>query len=673
MGRKHLAVLICLLAALCASAAADGVEGQISQDISYTVIQSPCVKLMTSVSNADIGCSTGPDGTTGAIFYINDTADFVTLAQVDKKPMRAVILPPAFITPANLQLLKGMDHVAGVVFLKTPQPTRFSPAGTVPAGSSNAWNPNGLNLINTKFAFPIILADPSHNDKFVELAQANNKVGLNKYPQHALHFYFEFGPSSLNSVKCLADKSCLPVGGQSVWSSLGDIRTTTPQKPVVLIGAPLDTTALFHEQAFGANAAVSGLVALLAAADALAKTDAATLPLQLVFGAFEAESFGRVGSRRFASELSNFTCTTLVNASDSPTGFPYCRFPLRTNMAFPLLKTAGIRHVLAVDQVGTPTSVPYFHPGTGATLLQGVVTSANVATGSGVSQAQVSTVSELPPSLVKSFQEFSLSPSVGVLSGYNDRYVDKYFQSNYDDITNVSPTMINSYATLLARSAYALATNEATAAAATARIPASLTTNQTLVSMLLQCLTGNTSCTYLSELTGMAAGGPLSYYPGVYNQPFAADNFGFGLTPSIVERFVYRFLAITLAQSGTQNITNDGASCAEKKDCGDKRLDCFNKKCLVSTSFYHDAVSMALTAVDNSGSNDWDVDVSKLTVEDKLYTEPYWSNRIGVTGYSLGDPSVGGVVFGSSVGVLLATTLAVYYFNKYLRGPLKLE
>ena len=90
-------------------------------------------------------------------------------------------------------------------------------------------------------------------------------------------------------------------------------------------------------------------------------------------------------------------------------------------------------------------------------------------------------------------------------------------------------------------------------------------------------------------------------------------------------------------------------------------------------------------------------------------TDGSWSNRIGVTGYSLGDPSVGGVVFGSSVGgeclweavarggralapihlpttpqqtgcclppcpaVLLATTLAVYYFNKYLRGPLKLE
>lgn len=38
------------------------------------------------------------------------------------------------------------------------------------------------------------------------------------------------------------------------------------------------------------------------------QTDVATLPLQLVFGAFEAESFGRLGSRRFASEISNFTC-----------------------------------------------------------------------------------------------------------------------------------------------------------------------------------------------------------------------------------------------------------------------------------------------------------------------------------------------------------------------------
>jgi hypothetical protein len=46
-----------LLLALCVCAAGDGVEGQISKEISYTLIQSPCVKLMTSVTNGDIGCS----------------------------------------------------------------------------------------------------------------------------------------------------------------------------------------------------------------------------------------------------------------------------------------------------------------------------------------------------------------------------------------------------------------------------------------------------------------------------------------------------------------------------------------------------------------------------------------------------------------------------------------
>ena len=34
---------------------------------------------------------------------------------------------------------------------------------------------------------------------------------------------------------------------------------------------------------------------------------------------------------------------------------------------------------------------------------------------------------------------FVQTPLFFYTSGYNDRYVDKYFQSNYDDITNVSP------------------------------------------------------------------------------------------------------------------------------------------------------------------------------------------------------------------------------------------
>ena len=52
------------------------------------------------------------------------------------------------------------------------------------------------------------------------------------------------------------------------------------------------------------------------------------------------------------------------------------------------------------------------------------------------------------------------------------------------------------------------------------------------------------------------------------------------------------------------------------------RLDCVMRTCIVSTSFLHDAMSLSLTAADNTGANNWIVDVSQLTAEDKLYTEP---------------------------------------------------
>jgi hypothetical protein len=163
-----------------------------------------------------------------------------------------------------------------------------------------------------------------------------------------------------------------------------------------------------------------------------------------------------------------------------------------------------------------------------------------------------------------------------------------------------------------------------------------------------QCLTGDPTCTYISELTGMESAGNISYYPGVYNQPFASGLYmcasrvscmcwwwwwwwwwwrglameaavrpgsqrndpqglpegqptgpcaasfslchmpwpplwrplmsqhdvagaGYGLTPSLVERFVHRFLALRFALPGTHGIAKDGAKCSVKKDCGDVR------------------------------------------------------------------------------------------------------
>lgn len=97
------------------------------------------------------------------------------------------------------------------------------------------------------------------------------------------------GPDSLDTTSCLGAASCLPVGGQSVWATLGPL---DPTRELVVATAGLDSTALFHDRATGGDGAVSALVALLLAADALARADAASLSRTVLFALFQ------VGVRR---------------------------------------------------------------------------------------------------------------------------------------------------------------------------------------------------------------------------------------------------------------------------------------------------------------------------------------------------------------------------------------
>ena len=76
----------------------------------------------------------------------------------------------------------------------------------------------------------------------------------------------------------------------------------------------LDASGLFHDATFGANAAMSGLVVMLAAAEAYADATRraansdvvrANPAKPVVFAAFAAEAWGYAGSRRFAAELAD--------------------------------------------------------------------------------------------------------------------------------------------------------------------------------------------------------------------------------------------------------------------------------------------------------------------------------------------------------------------------------
>ncbi|KAL3676260.1 hypothetical protein R1sor_026208 [Riccia sorocarpa] len=90
-----------------------------------------------------------------------------------------------------------------------------------------------------------------------------------------------------------------------VWSALPALNASAPtENSIVLIMAALDSASFFRDATPGADSSLSGLIAMLAAADALSRVaDVDQFQKQTVFLAFTGEACGYLGNRRFLLEL----------------------------------------------------------------------------------------------------------------------------------------------------------------------------------------------------------------------------------------------------------------------------------------------------------------------------------------------------------------------------------
>lgn len=131
-----------------------------------------------------------------------------------------------------------------------------------------------------------------------------------------------------NSSTCLGAQTCLPLGGHSVLATLPPLPPSAPRAgagavaaaaaagggdlPAIWVLAQVDTASLFHEAMSGADAPVSGLIAMLAAAEVLGSPNAtaalaaagARYRRRLVFAALGGEPWALMGSKRLLWELS---------------------------------------------------------------------------------------------------------------------------------------------------------------------------------------------------------------------------------------------------------------------------------------------------------------------------------------------------------------------------------
>ena len=356
--------------ALTSFAATHPLDGQV---LSFSAAL-PCTRLLNATDR--IGCATRSHPATAPLFVAADHAALSSLLNDVPGGELVLALAAPLFEASTLREIRDTFGAAlrGILVLHSPTP----PAGIGSPAPRSPWLEMGSGLTMERFPFGIVLLTAAESAAVLEHTTSSSApsdgaadaplVEL-RYPMHARD----------NAPRCLAAVGCLPVGGQSVWGSLTPLvaDSTTADAPSVLIPAAkptvalatqLDASAFFHDQAPGAYAAASSIVALLAAVDAIVSADALrvqlpSLPATPLFFLFTAEAWDGIGSRRFLTDLHNFTCTRPARAPSArsppspgvrgpPPPPQACAAPYKPDLTFTQLRAAGISTLVHLGPVG---------------------------------------------------------------------------------------------------------------------------------------------------------------------------------------------------------------------------------------------------------------------------------------------------------------------------------
>lgn len=540
-----------------------------------------CVRLLHASGTVGCAAPTGELPTEGRLVRLE------ALRQPDEYPEGAVyLLPPGLLADFLLQCRDSPSlagRVRGVLSEPGPAPS-YSQAAAAPladyalyANRSYPWNPAGKGLNGLALPFPVFLLDEGTAENARQRAAYNAQQQLNGALNHArMRLTME---AAGNSSACLAARTCLPLGGHSVVAALpalplpaGNSSSNSSggggsgDMPAIWVLAQFDTAGLFHEAAVGAESPVSGLIAMLAAAEVLGSADASAAVGQyreryrrrLVFAALGGEPWGLMGSKRLLWEA--------ASGAPSVAGFD--------------LTPGGVAAVLEVGPVGRarPSAADgqrtlvegagvalYAHmPAGGASAAAGVLSalqaaasSASAAAGLSVGVAQASAaLPGLPPtasagSFVRVLQgggaNASSAPPAVLLSDFDTAFQVPTFQSSlYDNITWVDADSIAATAVVVARTAHALALGDDDAAGAAAELPVNYTAVQATVQELIQCLMNSTlglGCPIAQAMMTPVNPGHLSHYIGILRSLTADPQAPDANIKSDYERFIWNWLA----------------------------------------------------------------------------------------------------------------------------------
>ncbi|CAM9235723.1 unnamed protein product, partial [Ectocarpus fasciculatus] len=652
-----------------------------------TLAQAACYRLFHN--EGDVGCRTSSSsGTTGALYEIGSLDDIAAARQLD--------LDLGYVLPASMlqrDVLAQLHRAQGVIVveddsiwagvaggmyspdLQSPQ-GQGSPQESLTLEPETRWNLHGNGLLYEEFNFPIVRADPMEVDSLKSYCFDNRRYGYRSSRVNFVDFNFYMGKSGLTSKDCLewrdihGDRSpqCIPLGGNSIWGTTAHLDS----RKKVLATVGIDSTAMFHQLAFGANDAAAPIAAFLGAIEAIGRYDHKNLEHQILFFAANAEEWGYAGSRRFVQDIKSFACKNEVGVEKSHvSGMPMCADPVYPSTLFDKILRGDNTSItedevfvggLSLDQIGSIYQVNddgdtelYVHSNDpdSSTMRHVVEASASV---SGVEIVSVEK-SSMPPTPLTSFvNEFEvLGEESAVITGYQSVFKDPRYHSHYDNATFVSEISVIRATELFAKSLVSMAGGDATA----------VEINTTWVSSALKCLLSDWNCAFFADSVSSEkviyqhlfydSGNPLfppSYYADVLSpysrQPIVNHNgrlYGkysekwnekddiMYSTPNILEAIIRTTITTldTTVPEGEQRLY-----CSVSSDCDEYfceffsfeipmvKLECLMGVCVCPVASYHVALDPGNSVVVTPGH---------YTIVDSsapIFTEPNWSNDVGV-------------------------------------------
>lgn len=635
----------------------------------------------------EIGCSSDYFGNVGVLYIPQNETDAENAITNGKHHPYILAVTPTLFTRKLLMTAKNSENVKGIVLLDSQLKQIESSASTTcpsheyglynySSGSkysnycpaTESWNSAGNSLLYESFNFPIFLIQKEESIQAIKSCfktYSSSDPSQLEWPLCAIQLHSNmFGTT--NSEVCLRRKHNAVLAAANYCDEIHDYNIIAPLNPmvgeledssVIVIAARADAATMFDNISPGADAAVTGLVTLLAVAEALSsyKTEIAQSNKNIMFVLFEGEVWDYLGSTTMTYDM-NAGKFPIKPSNSSDDSDQVSQFNFNNIDYFLELSQIG-------KQSGSKSNIYLYNDpisddgidevnALNKKVREALISSGNIFNVSVTKPVDKNSESyPLPPSSVQSFLKY-INISGTVMADHAGDYANRQYQSYMDDYKNVDYTSssnatdesdklhqhLGRIASTVASAVYKLTSNSDTPIEA----------NYTLINELLLCFLRDVNCTLFREHAGDLLG-----YTGYFTQRpakmYASVFRGEDILTNISLYLMGHFLGD--AVNGTKEDCVSNSKSAIQKFF--LPLVGENGTCIESTARLHSAISPAFTIPGynfSSGEYPTWTESGWSVTKARLFLKPNPAEEVGLV--------VGGMLF------IIFTLVISYWANE---------